>query len=100
MFSVDRRQGEGGGQVAVGQLVIIVNCDGQRTANIVASSGSRVLQDMVKSFWGGRGGPDFSKFVPAFREHKVVLEEFLLLSEEDTVRMGVDKLFWCGMGIY
>ena len=33
-----------------------------------------------------------SEFVPAFKDHKVALEEFLLLREENMVRVGVAKV--------
>ena len=37
-------------------------------------------------------GLDLRELVPAFREHKVGLEEFLLMKEEDIVKVGVDKV--------
>ena len=37
-------------------------------------------------------GLDLRECVPAFRKHKVGLEEFLLMKEEDIVKVGVDKV--------
>ena len=114
MFSVDRGMGE------VVRLLLdkgadpmIVSCDGQRAADIAASSGSCVMQEVLESFCGeiGRGvargeevvkkftemenvllGLDLREYVPAFREHKVGLEEFLLVKEEGIMRVGVEKV--------
>eukprot|EP00092_Neocalanus_flemingeri_P001990 GFUD01002123.1.p1 GENE.GFUD01002123.1~~GFUD01002123.1.p1 ORF type:complete len:485 (+),score=192.90 GFUD01002123.1:828-2282(+) len=115
MFSVDRGVGE------VVRLLLdkgadpmIVSCDGQRAADIAASSSSCVMQDIIESFCGDRGrgvvargeemvkkftemenvllGLDLREFVPVFREHKVGLEEFLLMREGDIERLGVDKV--------
>ena len=37
-------------------------------------------------------GLDLRELVPAFRELKVGFEEFLLMKEEDMVKVGVDKV--------
>ena len=115
MLGVDRGRGE------VVRLLLekgadpmLVSCDGQRASDIAASSGSCVLQDVIESFCGERGrgefnrgeevvkkytemenvllGLDMRELVPMFRDHKVGLEEFLLMREDDMLRMGVDKV--------
>ena len=39
-------------------------------------------------------GLDLRECVPAFRKHKVGLEEFLLMKEEDIVRVGWRRWSW------
>jgi len=114
MFSVDRGMGE------VARLLLekgadpmIVSSDGQRAADIAAGSGSTVMQDVIESFCVEKGravsnvaetvkkytemenvllGLDLGECVPAFKKHRVGLEEFLLMREEDIVTVGVDKV--------
>jgi len=114
MFSVDRGMGE------VARLLLdkgadpmIVNCDGQRVADIAACGGSNAMQDIIETFCGEKGravlrgdetvkkftemenvllGLDLREYVPLFRKHMVGLEEFLLMREADIAGIGVDKV--------
>ena len=116
MFSVDRGMGE------VARLLLdsgadplVVNCDGQRAADIAGCGGSTIMQDIIESYCEEKGrvvtvtreketvkkftemenvmlGLDLREYIPAFRNHKVGLEEFLLMSEQDMKSLGVDKI--------
>ena len=114
MFSVD----SGAGQVArylldIGANPLIVNNDGQRAADIAGGFGSSELQDIVESFCEIKGRLkdtrnksvknvtemenilvtlELRELIPLFSDHRIGVEEFLMMSDTDFASLGIEKV--------